>query len=155
MTFFDFSQQVKEIEAKENSLEGRLGARWKAVYQNFPKAVDDAGWRLLRAGEYLDESKLQNTIIFGLALWSPVELICLDSLVESLLDSQISGYVFDIDDIKSPVDLNKFMPNVSLPLSTPVIAGYKGGKLLLNLEGNEAKLYIKQLKIKTDIFLGE
>ena len=137
MKYFDFEEMINET-LKRSKHEGyRIGARNIAVNQELPKAVEKAGFLLLKPGTAFDLSGLQEAIIIGVELWSPLDLYGLDLLANSRSDKGVPVYVFDLDEFYAAGELDRVIPGIN-PKQTPVLVEYSHGRVALALEGQDA-----------------
>jgi hypothetical protein len=145
MRYFDFQRAVERKLASANTDEERLMARTQAGKEEFAEAARRAGLVVLSC---TTEPLLPRgrCVVVGVATWSDTDMAALDSAVLNMRRRGIEGYVFDIDDCKSPVDVQRMLPDTGLaPTRTPVFGYYVDGRIEAFGQGADACCWLEQL----------
>lgn len=127
MTLFDFYPEREERIRSIADVEERIRVRNEWVRRRFEEDIAAAGWKLLRLNAIFTPAPGERSIVVGVVLWSSDDLSVLGHLVTHRPIGEV--YVFNLDDVNSPEQLEAFAPGVPLPTKTPIVAIYEGGAL--------------------------
>ena len=133
---FGYTVEVRNETASVVNAADRIQARNRLLAKRFDEDVVAAGWRRLRKGDTFMPPG--HALVVGAVTWSTGDLPVLADLAIRSLSLNLDVYVFNLDDVHSAEDLEKFMPGVPLPTTTPVIAEYHGSGLLRSAQGVSA-----------------
>jgi hypothetical protein len=129
---FRFWSEAEQYVSSAELPAERIALRNQFIREQFDADVKRAGWARLLAGDTLPSDI--DALVVGVALWNRHDVDLLARMAEATR-STLPTFIFDIDDVKSPLDLEHFMPGVPLPSGTPVFAEYRGGNLVRSAQG--------------------
>lgn len=130
----------------------RIQVRNQLTAKRFDEDITAAGWLRLRAGDTFTPSG--HALVIGAVFWSIFDLDVLAHFAAQSRSVELVIYVFNLDDVHSAADLERFMPGVSLATRTPVIAEYKGLVLFAQYKANRRlpfSMMLHHCKTVTDL----
>ena len=143
MKFFDFEEVAAEIARNSEDPSDMINARNIAMGQEFPRAVKEAGFFLLKPGSALDLSGIPRALVVGIEIWSPQDLSGIDSLANRIGVNSLPVYVFDLDEWFNSGELDRVLPGI-IPRCTPVFVEYRDGRVVDAKERQEALIRMNQ-----------
>lgn len=137
---FQFWDDAERHAAAGTSPAERIALRNRFIREHFDRDMTQVGWKRLLPGDKLPFTV--DAVVVGVALWNRRNLDLLAEIAKTA-ELQSQWYVFDIDDVKSPEDLERYMPGVPLPSATPVYAEYRGGRMVRSAYGAVAEAELR------------
>jgi hypothetical protein len=126
---FAFSDEVTGQVRDVPEIAERIRRRNELIRDRFERDVSAAGWHRLRTGDVFVPMQGRRSVVVGSAVWSHDDLDILAKLASKDARSDTDIHIFNLDDVQSEDDLERFMPGVPLPTKTPVVAEYVGTAL--------------------------
>jgi hypothetical protein len=143
-SLFRYESEVRSQVSAIVDAQQRIAARNRLLAANFERDVIAAGWHRLQSNERLTPSAVRRVIVIGAALWSAPDLDVLAAMA-SWPGLAPKTYVFDIDDVHTAADLDRFAPGAPLPAKTPLIAHYRDRVLRDFVQGEDGLAFVRAL----------
>ncbi len=141
---FDFRARISVAKSEVDSPAGKAAVERRIRERLLAETLASLGWNRLRPGTTFDVESRSRVIIIGVASWSHNDLDVLEALRQADLRSP-DIVVFDIDEFPNAEAIAEVLPGALIPSQSPVIAEYRNGKLVGQVEGRAADDYFKTL----------
>jgi hypothetical protein len=108
----------------------------------FPLAVAQAGFHLLRRGDFFQPGR--HDLVIGAAPWSDPDLVVLEELTPCVRSRDMRIIVFDVDDIPY-AELETTFPGAYRFWKTPIVLQYQDRELTVVEQGIDAVRWLRQI----------
>ena len=97
VSFFDFSEEVRRtVSGADHDDATRLTARTTVGRAQFPRAVSEAGFTLLKPGQLFSPATFKDVLVVCVTTWSDPDLALLETLAK--VSRELAVFVVDLDD---------------------------------------------------------
>jgi hypothetical protein len=126
------------------SPDGSLGDQQRAIDTLFPIVVSASPLRLWQPGDPI--APTGRRLLLGVATWSVPDVTMLDELALALLrqPSDLVVDVFNVADVRSAGDFERYVPGIGTVFHTPVVGLWIDGRLVAKASGKAGRDLVAQ-----------
>jgi hypothetical protein len=140
---FRFWADVESRGRSSESPADRIASRNRFIRDSFEADIRRVGWNRLTSQQHLPNGV--DALVLGVVTWSRKDMELLAGLA-SLPQPSAPIFIFDLDDVRSLEDLDRYIPGVPLPVETPVFAQYRSGRLVRSGSGAQVETELLPLQ---------